>query len=310
MIKIPGLKPISVAGQEARKLITDRRDGLVKSIRLPWRKLNEYTLDGLEWGTFTTWCGMSSSGKTAIISQLSRTVHDLNPEQDFIVLIFSFEMTAAKMIIRDIIASTQIHRETLLSARGHQIGDGQLASIDKYLASIANKEVYLWEKPITGKDYIKVCREVYKQSGGKKILIMADHSLLFKSESAELREREMLVQLALDIMELKNEGWSSHILLSQLNRDIERPERRGPKSPLNYPSQGDIFASGALFQASDYVVVMHRPFLLKFVGNTYGPQGLPTEIDSCYFHILKSREGEIGICIMRSDFRNMSILDN
>jgi replicative DNA helicase len=310
MIKIPGLKHITIAGQEARKLITDRRDGLVKSIRLPWQKLNEYTLDGLEWGTFTTWGGMSSSGKTAVISQLSRTVHDLNPDLEFIVLIFSFEMTAAKMLIRDIIASTKIHRETLLSARGHQIGEGQLVSVDRYLNSIKNKEVYLWEKPITGEDYVKVCREVYKQSEGKKLLVLGDHSLLFKSRSAELKERELLVNLSLDIMEIKNEGWSSHVLLSQLNREIERPERRGMKSALNYPGKSDLFASESLFQASDYVVIMHRPFLLKFIGPTYGPNGLSTEAEDTYFHILKSREGEIGICKMRADFRNMSILDN
>jgi replicative DNA helicase len=252
MIEIENLKHISKAGQEARKLIVSRRDGLVKSVRLPWTKLNEFTLDGLEWGTFTTWGGMSSVGKTAVISQLSRTVHDLNPDQDLTVLIFSFEMPAAKMLIRDIIAATQIPRETLLSARGHQIGDGQLASVDRYLESIKNKQVYLWEKPITGEDYVKICRQVYKASGGKKLLVMADHSLLFKGKSAELKEREMLVNLALDIMELKNEGWSSHILLSQLNRDIERPERRSPKSPLNYPGKGDLFASrfGRLFSVN------------------------------------------------------------
>ena len=59
--------------------------------------------------------------------------------------------------------------------------------------------------------------------------------------------------------------------------------------------------------SSDYVFILHRPYLLKFVGSTYGPDKLDTDIAAVYIHIIKQREGIPVILKMTADFKNMAI---
>lgn len=297
-------KHISVATEEARKLIEERKTGIIKPLATPWLKLNKALLGGIEFGTLTCIAGMSSSGKTAFASQLYRELHENNPTQDFIILFFSFEMPASKLMIRDAIANTQIYREVMLSANGNIINFNQQNAIDTYYDSIKDKPIYFIEKPKSSDEYIKICEGWHKKSG-KKIVAISDHSLLFKSTGGD---REMLVDLSKDIMIQKNEGWCSHVILTQLNREIESAPRRVAKSPLNYPDQSCLSSSSSIFQASDYVLIIHRPYLLKFVGDTYGPDGLSTHIKNLYIHCIKNREGETSILIFEADFKHMKII--
>ncbi len=300
-------KHISEAAREAKKLIEDRRDGIIVPLATCWTKLNKAIMGGLEWGTMATVGGLSGAGKTAFVAQLYRNLHALNPGQSFIVLFFTFEMTAAKLILRDIIANTKIYREYLLSALGHTISAQQMISVEEFFDSIKDLDIYFVEDAKTPEDYIRICRE-YHVKYRKKIVAIGDHSLLFEGINED-NDRGMLVRLAKQIMKVKREEWSMHILLSQLNREIEKSERRTPCSPLNYPDKSCLFASDALFQASDYVFMLHRPYLLKFVGATYGPDKLSTNIDDTYIHIIKQREGVPAILRMKADFRSMAILE-
>lgn len=300
-------KHISIAAKEAKKIIEDRRDGIIRSLLTPWHKLNISTMGGLEWGTMAAIGGMSGSGKTAFAAQLYREIHDLNPTEDFVILFFTFEMTAAKIIHRDIIANTHIRRENLLSGNGNTLTATQNSSVDAYLSTLVKKEIFFIETAKTPEDYIKICRE-YHVAFKKRVLAFSDHSLLFEGENRD-DDRGMLVKLSKAIMKVKNEGWNSHILLSQLNRDIESVPRRTPNSPLNYPQKGDLFASDSIFQASDYVFMIHRPYSLKFMGNTYGPDKFSTLEDDVYIHIIKQREEKQAILTMKANFAEMKILD-
>lgn len=298
-------KHISIASKEAKQFILDRRDKVIIPLATPWEKLNNAIMGGLEWGTMCTIGGMSGSGKTAFIAQLYRELHKNNPEEKFAVLFFTFEMTAAKLILRDIIANTQIYREYLLSALGNTISDVQVDNVDKFLESIKDLPIYFIEKTKTPEKYIEICNEYYAELG-IKIVAIADHSLLFDGLNED-NDRGMLVRLSKLIMTHKKNPWVMHILLSQLNRDIEKPDRRHPCSPLNYPQKSDLFASDAVFQASDYVIIIHRPYKLKFEGSTYGSDKLATDIDKVYLHIEKQREGNTYILKMRGNFREMKI---
>ena len=71
-----------------------------------------------------------------------------------------------------------------------------------------------------------------------------------------------------------------------MNRNIEAPERIN--NPLShYPMRSDLSSSDAIFQASDYVLVIHRPEILNI--SEYGPNHLPTQ-NKVYMHILKNRD--------------------
>jgi replicative DNA helicase len=112
---------------------------------------------------------------------------------------------------------------------------------------------------------------------------MYDHALLTKREGSVLETISNLLQVFIQVKKLP---YTSVILLTQMNRNIESPERINNPS-AHYPMRSDLSSSDAVFQGSDYVLALHRPELLGI--QEYGPSKLPTQ-NKVYMHILKNRD--------------------
>ena len=99
-----GLKyrPISNAADEIIDYIKSRKDGDEQSLKTRWSKLNNFCMGGLDWNTIVTIGGMSGSGKSSIANELETSLFDSNPDQNFAVLSFNFEMIAMKKVCRKI----------------------------------------------------------------------------------------------------------------------------------------------------------------------------------------------------------------
>jgi replicative DNA helicase len=93
--------PLSVINQKGLDYIEKRKTGQIKSVKTPWNTINDVTMGGFEWGTISVVAARSGGGKTTFMLELTRSVHDLNPTQDFIVLDFQFEMTDEKIALRE-----------------------------------------------------------------------------------------------------------------------------------------------------------------------------------------------------------------
>jgi replicative DNA helicase len=119
------------------------------------------------------------------------------------------------------------------------------------------------------------------EAKGKWIITILDHTLLTKGKNAE-SERSILADLQRMFMEIKKYGRNTIIQLSQMNREIESSERIS-NSSLHFPMRKDVFGGDSLFQASDYVIVLHRPELVGL--EEYGPKGWPVK-DLIYMHFL------------------------
>jgi len=104
------------AFNEALKYMLDRQSGKEKSIYTPWPKFNDATTDGLEWNTLTVIGGRPGSGKTLIKDQIIRESFDLNPNDDFRVLEFQFEMVGRTSAIREFSSLTGKTYKELCSA--------------------------------------------------------------------------------------------------------------------------------------------------------------------------------------------------
>jgi replicative DNA helicase len=59
-------------------------------------------------------------------------------------------------------------------------------------------------------------------------------------------------------IDLKKKGKTTIIQLSQMNRNIEAMDRL-QNPALHFPQRSDVSSSDAIFQASDYVICIHRP---------------------------------------------------
>ena len=75
---------------------------------------------------------------------------------------------------------------------------------------------------------------------------------------------------------------------------------------MNFPMRKDIFGSDAIFQASDYLFVLHRPEIIGL--QEYGVKAWPTK-DLIYLHFLKVREGEPGILVFKNNLKYNRIDD-
>ena len=104
---------------------------------------------------------------------------------------------------------------------------------------------------------------------------------------------------------LKKKIKSSYLILSQLNRAIESPERK-LNPDLHFPQKSDVFGADALFQYSDLVIIPHRPEMLGIT--QYGPYGWAVK-DLIYFHYIKVRSGEPIVAKMINDLKHNRILE-
>lgn len=303
------LKTQAQAQRDALEYILKRRSGEITSLLTPWGKYNNMHIDGLEMGRIVTVAGMSSSGKSAIGNQLNSEVHSLNPTEDFGILNFNFEMTSKEILIRHVISSLGISNKQLLSANGVQLADQEVARVRLLLDdSQANVDIFYCEYPKTVDEYKLICRKFYEKYK-KKFIVETDHSVLFKKAVSEDNATMMLYNLGEASIEIKKVIDCTQIHISQLNRDIEDPKRRMACSGLNYPTKGDIFGGDALYQCADTVLVNHRPYLLNYKMDTYGPDKFSAAPDDIYWHFLKLRQGEPGIAHMRADFSKFKIYD-
>lgn len=284
------LKSYRQAASEERTYLRGRISGDIKSMITPWKSLNRAGIEGLEWGTVNLLGAMSGVGKTAIINELVFSCHELNPEQEISVLFFTPEMAARRLISR------MVSRELHMPVKDIYKGDEDLIKKveTEILPKYKDRDIQYVEYVHTVETIVEIIKTFCKQRIGKNCLIIYDHSLLIKKEPGE-SERATLVALGTQLLSLKKQfPESQYIVLSQLNRDIERPERIRDKM-LHYPKKSDIFGSDGFWHASDIAMVLHNPSALNIT--QYGPHKYPTG-GYLFAHLLKVREGKPGMFVI------------
>jgi replicative DNA helicase len=78
--------------------IDKRRKGLTQSLRTRWTRFNNICMGGIEPNTIYTIAGISGSGKSSFANSLESDLFELNPNANFVVLSFSFEMLSSKQV--------------------------------------------------------------------------------------------------------------------------------------------------------------------------------------------------------------------
>ena len=118
----------------------------------------------------------------------------------------------------------------------------------------------------------------------------------------------MLYEFGEMLTEIKRVYPITMIVLSQLNRSVESPERNEDGKYGNYVLDSDIFGADALLQHSDTLIGINRPGLKKI--KFYGPDRFIIPDDSTIvFHFLKSRNGDTRISFFKLDKQLMKIVE-
>jgi len=290
--------------------------GEIRSIKTPWPKFNDATTDGLEWHSMTVIGGRPGSGKTLIKDQIVREAFNLNPDDKFRVLEFQFEMLARTSAIREYSSVLGKSYKYLCSA------DGKLTQEDfntciaharervKYAIDIVEEPLTVGELKEVIIDYMNT--HAVKNEDGSVVftntIVTLDHSLLLKKSTFEKDKFDTLYNLGEAITELKRKYPIAFIILTQLNRGIDNPERNEDGKYGNYVLESDIFGSDALLQHADTLIGINRPAKQKI--RFYGPDRYIIEDDKVLvLHFLKCRNGDNRMSFFKAQFERMRIAE-
>lgn len=300
------IRPMSVVAQEAINYISGRRDHSITSLKTRWAKFNKQCMGGIEPNTVYTIAGISGSGKSSFANEISTDIIDLNPGEEIVILIFSLEMVGFRQVGRTLSSKLRKTTSTLYSSET-DLDDDTFRKVISVSNQLKEYPIWFVDKPTTPKeaeDIIKYFYNTYIKGTDKHFVIMYDHALLTKPIGSVI---ETMQELERVFISAKKYPMTSVLQLAQMNRNIESPERIN--NPLShYPMRSDISSADALFQASDYVIVIHRPEILGI--QEYGPSHLPTQ-NKVYLHILKNRDaGKPCILEFQNDLAYNNLIES
>ncbi len=297
--------------KESLDYLKGRKEGLITSIKTPWVKFNDATTDGIEWNTLTVVAGRPGSGKTLIKDQIIREAFVLNPNEVFNVLEFQLEMLARMSAVREYSAVLAKPYKYLCSADG-KLSDEDLQRCYEYAKKKVNLPIDIVENSVTADEFKAIIEEYMEEKKvlGKyiKTIITLDHSILLKKKNGQQR-LDALSDLGEVLTELKRKYPILFIVLSQLNRNIDNPERNEDGKYGNYVLESDIFGGDAMLQHADTVIGINRPAKQKI--RFYGPDKYIIEDETVLvMHFLKCRNGDTRMSFFKAQFDKMKITES
>lgn len=285
-------KSISQVVDETIKYIEGRKKHIIKPLRTRWKKFNKVTCGGIEPNMIFTIVGTSGSGKSAFVNTLETDLIDLNPDQEIVILSLSFEMLSYRQVGRKLSNKLRKTTSELYSAEA-DLSDEDFNNVKSTADNMRKYQIYYVDVPCNVQKIEETIKYFHENIAKNKwLIVILDHTLLVEGES----ERGTIVDLQKMFMQVKKLSFTSIIQISQMNRNIEQPDRLNNPSS-HYPMRSDLAASDAMFHASDFVMALSRPELLGLA--IYGVNRLPVK-NKVYLHFLKVRDaGEP--CILEFD---------
>lgn len=282
---LSNVRPMSVVAQEAINYIAGRREHTIASLKTRWAKFNKQCMGGIEPNTVYTIAGISGTGKSSWVNSLTTDIIDLNPTEEIVILNFSLEMVGFRQVGRTLSNKLRKTTSTLYSSET-DLDDETFRKVIAVSNQLKEYPIYFVDNPGTPSEVEKTIRnfyDTYVKGTKKHFIIVYDHTLLTKQVGSVIETTSELERV---FIQAKKFPLTSVVQIAQMNRNIESSERiNNPSS--HYPMRSDLSSSDAMFQASDYVLVMHRPEILNI--QEYGPNRLPTQ-NKVYMHMLKNRD--------------------
>jgi replicative DNA helicase len=309
------LKPVSErdALRKALLKMKARRSGELKSLKSSWPKFNDAFCDGLEWRTITVVGARPGTGKTLFMEQLISDIIEENKDHKFRVLKFQFEMLDETNGIRKLSLNTASDYNTLMS-KGEPVDKDLYLKCVQYYEQTENTDVIdVVYDPCTVDEMcatIHYYMEAHKDEEGNytNALVTIDHSALLKVGKGQRDKFEVLYALGEALTYMKKHYPVAFLVLSQLNRNIDNPDRSKDGDYGNYVLDSDLFGADALLQHADVVLGINKPSIRKI--RFYGPERfIVNDEDLLAFHFLKSRNGTTRLSFFKLDRDNMRIIE-
>jgi len=267
-----------------------------------WEKLNRQLLGGLQPGKLYVIAGRPGVGKSAFSNQFLFDTMDVakNSNKRVITLYWTFEMPGYQQLMRVSSNNTSLNLSQLLSV------DARLADVDftRYTRAVSNYQdypIYFMDRPKPMNYIQEKVNAIRDNDPDITIINIFDHSRLVPgNENSELKR---LINVSQTCMRMQASTNCINILISQLNRDIEQPERRIEQFQ---PMLSDLFGSDSIGQDSHVVMMLNRPYDLYDITDPYLNED-PINLLAC--HIEKNRDGMLGMIPFDAHLENFRITE-
>ena len=200
---------------------------------------------GLHKGNLIILAARPSVGKSALAMNI---VEHVALKRDAVCAVFALEMTKSELAERLIYSVSRVDNNI---AKKGKLSDKDWKSIWDAQRLLEKTNIYIDDTSLTTvPDILSKCRRL-KKNAGRLDLIVVDHIQLMNAiKSSESRQAE-ITEISRGLKMIAKELDVPVIALSQLNRSVEKNDRK--------PILSDLRESGAIEQDADVVMFIHRP---------------------------------------------------
>jgi replicative DNA helicase len=252
------------------------RKGALSGIGTGFMDLDKMT-DGLHGSEMIVIAARPSMGKTSLAMNIAEHVAI---EQKLPVAVFSLEMSAESLILRMMCSLARVNLRTI---RDGFMSEADFPKLTSAAGKLSNSKLFIDDS--AGLSILQLrarARRLWQQHDIK--LFVIDYLQLLHStgrRSQENRQQE-IADISSGIKALAKELKVPVIVLSQLNRELEKDKSRKPR-------MSDLRESGSIEQDADLVGLLYKP-------NANDEEDAPEEGDGVPVNLLiaKQRNGPTG----------------
>ncbi|MCL5099316.1 MAG: replicative DNA helicase [Candidatus Omnitrophica bacterium] len=222
-----------------------QRQGMLTGISTGFADLDKLT-SGLHEGEMIVIAARPSMGKTSLAINLAEY---MVIDQRLPVGVFSLEMTAESLVLRILCSRARVN---LRDIREGFMAERDFPKLTGAAGKLAGAPLYIDDTP--GLSILQLrarARRMVQQHGIKLFVIDYLQLLHSTSRRAENRQQE-IADISNGIKSLAKELSVPVIVLSQLNREVEKEKNRPPRL-------SDLRESGAIEQDADLVGLLYKP---------------------------------------------------
>lgn len=222
-----------------------QRQGMLSGIGTGFTDLDKMT-SGLHPGEMIVVAARPSMGKTSLAMNIAENVAI---EQKLPVGVFSLEMTSESLILRMLCSRSRVN---LRSIRDGFLAERDFPKLTSSAGKLANAPLFIDDT--SGLSVLQMrarARRMWQQHGIKLFVIDYLQLLHSTARRAENRQQE-IADISNGIKSLAKELMVPVIVLSQLNRELEKDKNRKPRL-------SDLRESGAIEQDADLVALLYKP---------------------------------------------------
>src|SRR5215469_7799723 len=255
-----------------------QRQGMLTGVATGFTDLDKMT-SGLHPGEMIVIAARPSMGKTSLAMNIAEHVAI---EQKLPVGVFSLEMTSDSLVLRMLCSRSRVN---LRNVRDGFLAERDFPKLTGAAGKLANAPLFIDDS--SGLSILQLrakARRMAQQYGIKLFVIDYLQLLHSTARRAENRQQE-IADISNGVKSLAKELNVPVIVLSQLNRELEREKNRKPR-------MSDLRESGAIEQDADLVGLLYKPSS----GDDDDSSGGAEEQDAVPVNLLiaKQRNGPTG----------------